>query len=342
MHPLLNGLWPRLAFLKKQVLPAFMISRRFGRRLSPVQDNTSAIGTNDILLFCTLRNERQRIPFFLDYYRSLGVTHFIFVDNDSDDGFQELVAGMNDVSVWSTSDSYSAAGSGIGWMNHLLARIGTGHWCITVDCDELLVYPHSETRNLTELTDYLSVQGFAHLPCLMVDMYSEGGDAHAPSIENTDPRSVCPYFEADGYRFQPSDYWSGYYIQGGLRERIYFSDNPSGSPALNKTPLVKWRKGYFYLISTHTLFPRRLNRWHAEGTSPRVTGALLHFKFVDTLREKIAEELVRRQHYNQGAEYSAYARQGDQNENWLCERSRRFESSKSLVESSLMTAGGWF
>lgn len=342
MHPLLNGLSPRLAFLRKQVLPAFMISRRFGRRLSPVQDNTSAIRRNDILLFCTLRNERQRIPFFLDYYRSLGVAHFIFVDNGSDDGFQKCIAEMSDVSVWSTNDSYRAAGAGIGWMNHLLARIGAGHWCITVDCDELLVYPHSETRNLAELTDYLSVQGFAHLPCLMVDMYSDGGADRAPSIANIDPRSVCLYFDADGYRFQPSDYWTGYYIQGGLRERIYFSDNPSGSPALNKTPLVKWRKGYFYLSSTHSLFPRRLNRWHAGGASPRVTGALLHFKFVDTLKAKIAEELSRSQRDNQGAEYRAYARQADYDKNWICERSRRFDSSKSLVESGLMTVGEWF
>jgi hypothetical protein len=73
-----------------------------------------------------------------------------------------------------------------------------------------------------------------------------------------------------------------------------------------------------------------------------VTGALLHFKFVDTLKAKIAEELSRSQRYNQGAEYRAYARQADYDKNWICERSRRFDSSKSLVESGLMTVGEWF
>lgn len=44
---------------------------------------------NGILLFSTLRNERVRLPYFLRYYRDLGVNHFLIVDNDSEDGSHE-------------------------------------------------------------------------------------------------------------------------------------------------------------------------------------------------------------------------------------------------------------
>lgn len=52
------------------------------RELTPVADRTATIRPPDILLFATLRNERVRLPYFLQYYRDLGVNHFLIVDND--------------------------------------------------------------------------------------------------------------------------------------------------------------------------------------------------------------------------------------------------------------------
>jgi hypothetical protein len=74
----------------------------------------------------TLRNERPRLPYFLRYYRDRGVSHFFFVDNDSDDGTREYLAVQEDCSVWTTPDSYKRARFGIDWMNRLLRRYGTG------------------------------------------------------------------------------------------------------------------------------------------------------------------------------------------------------------------------
>ncbi|MDP3959400.1 MAG: glycosyltransferase family 2 protein, partial [Pseudorhodobacter sp.] len=54
--------------------------------LAPVVSRVSAIRPSDILLFSTLRNERVRLPYFLKYYREMGINHFLIVDNGSDDG----------------------------------------------------------------------------------------------------------------------------------------------------------------------------------------------------------------------------------------------------------------
>lgn len=67
------------------------------RELLRVADRTSRIKPDDLLLFSTLRNERVRLPYFLNYYREMGINHFLIVDNDSDDGSAEYLAEQPDV-----------------------------------------------------------------------------------------------------------------------------------------------------------------------------------------------------------------------------------------------------
>ena len=67
--------------------------------LRPVANRTDAIRPGDILLFCTLRDEMIRLPYFMQYYRDLGVSHFLIVDNDSNDGGREYLASQSDVSL---------------------------------------------------------------------------------------------------------------------------------------------------------------------------------------------------------------------------------------------------
>lgn len=102
------------------------------RELSSVQDNTSSIRRNSILLFATMRNERVRLPYFMKYYRNLGVDHFLFVDNDSDDGSLQALLGQDDVSIWHTTASYKRARFGVDWINFLQMRYAHQHWCLVV------------------------------------------------------------------------------------------------------------------------------------------------------------------------------------------------------------------
>lgn len=73
------------------------------RELKVVERRTAQIQPRDVLVFATLRNERVRLPYFLDYYRALGINHFLIVDNDSDDGSREYLADQPDVSIWTTT-----------------------------------------------------------------------------------------------------------------------------------------------------------------------------------------------------------------------------------------------
>lgn len=311
-------------------------------QLRCVQDNTRRIKSKDLLVFVTLRNEQFRIPYFLDYYRKLGVAHFLFVDNDSSDGFAEHVRGFDDCSVWHTAASYKASNYGVDWMNSLLTRYGHGHWCLTLDPDEIMVFPYCEDRNLLELVEFLEMEDRDHLFCLLLDMYGPRRVAETQCALGQDPLEVAPYFDALGYSQREDFTYGETYIQGGVRRRMFFRQNPDAAPALNKTPLIKWRKGYVYLSSTHTAAPRRLNRPHSRShLSP--TGCLLHFKFLSTLKEKVSEEMVRGEHYAGSAEYIRY---NDvltgATDILMNEHSVRYGGSRQLSELGLMHFGQWF
>jgi hypothetical protein len=100
------------------------------RELRVVADRTAAIRAPDVLVFSTIRNERIRLPYFLKYYREMGVRHFLMVDNGSDDGSREYLQTQGDVSLWTTSASYKRSRFGVDWLNWLQSSYG--HNTITV------------------------------------------------------------------------------------------------------------------------------------------------------------------------------------------------------------------
>ena len=101
-----------------------LLARAFLRRreLKPVTNRMADLRTEPILLFSCLRNEKVRLPYFLQYYRDLGVDHFLIVDNDSDDGSRDYLARQPDVSLWTTKGSYKRARFGMDWLTHLQRR----------------------------------------------------------------------------------------------------------------------------------------------------------------------------------------------------------------------------
>lgn len=313
--------------------------QRAGARLRLVQDRTSGMRPSHILLVTCMRNERPRMAAFTDHYRKLGVDHFLVIDNDSSDGFMDWAATQPDVSVWHTTASYRASNFGMLWCNDLLRRYGTGHWCVCVDPDEFLVYPYMSTRSLRALTQFLDDDKRPCMHTVMLDAYSDRPlvDTHLSSGQ--DPFEACPYFDSDGY-IQSGGFGNGTWIQGGPRMRVHFHDRPGASPALNKIPLIRWRANYHYRMSMHDAYPLMLNRAHAQG-DVSTTGALFHFKLVSALQDKVAEEMVRKEHYAGGAEYERYL-EGGFGEFYVPGISVRYENPEQLVRLGLMSPGRWF
>jgi hypothetical protein len=312
------------------------------RELRAVEARTGLIRRGDILLFSTVRNERPRLPFFLDYYRKLGVRHFLFVDNGSEDGTGDYLAAQPDVSLWSTGTaSYRRAAYGVDWLNWLQRAHGHGHWCVTVDVDEFLIYPFCDTRPLRALTDWLDAGQVRSFGAMLLDMYPKGPIGRERYREGEDPFRIAAWFDSGNYVIERNPRLGNLWIQGGVRARAFFADAPRAAPALNKVPLVKWNRNYVYVSSTHALLPRGLNLTYDSGGGEKATGALLHAKFLDTFVDRAAEEAGRSEHYRAGAEYRTYADRLDPEANLWCKWSERYINWRQLEILGLISKGNW-
>lgn len=336
-------LLPMPARLRRRAERQLLIARAWRRRgaLKPIADRTARIGADDILAFVTLRNERIRLPFFLDYYRRLGVRHFLMVDNGSSDGGVDYLRAQDDVSLWRTGASYRKARFGMDWLGWLLMRHGHGRWCLTIDPDEFLVYPHCDSRPLNALTDWLDGIGRRSFPAMLLDMYPRGAIEDQPYAGGQDPFQIARWFDPANYTISKNDYFANLWIQGGPRTRAFFADDPPSGPALNKIPLVKWHWRYAYVSSTHMLLPRRLNRVYDENGGEMESGCLLHAKFLSTFADKAAEEVRRGQHYAGGHEYRAYHAGLGGGQSLWCPESREYVDWRQLEDLGLISRGNW-
>lgn len=311
------------------------------RELDPVVDRTNLIKSDDILLFSTLRNEMVRLPHFLAYYRKQGVSQFLIVDNDSNDGSREYLSNQPDVSIWTTRHSYKRSRFGVDWLNWLQMRHAHGHWSLVVDPDEFFVYPFCDTRPLRALTDWLDASSIKSFSAMLLDMYPKGPFDAQPYLPGQDPFEIAPYFDSGNYSITRNKRYGNLWIQGGPRARMFFADLPERAPALNKIPLVKWHRDYAYVSSTHMLLPRGLNQTYDEWGGEKASGCLLHAKFLDTFGVKAKEEMDRRQHYANSHEYTAYRAAISKEPDLWCKWSEKYINWRQLEILGLMSKGNW-
>ncbi|HEY9040512.1 MAG TPA: glycosyltransferase family 2 protein [Roseovarius sp.] len=316
-------------------------SFRKRRELTPVADRTGAIRPGAMLAFSTVRNEVVRLPFFLTHYRKLGVDHFLFVDNGSTDGTRDYLAAQPDVSLWRTPHSYRLSRFGVDWLTWLQMRHGHGHWCLTLDADEILIYPFHDTRPLPALTDWLEGQGIASFGALMLDMYPKGRLGAQGYAAGDDPCDTLQWFDAGNYMIKKQETLDNLWIQGGPRARVFFSDTPRRAPTMGKVPLVKWDRRYAYVSSAHTILPRRLNRIYRKDGADLTSGVLLHTKFLPMITEKSAEEKQRREHFANSLLYDAYYDSLTGDPDLWCDRSTRYRGWRHLEALGLMSRGSW-
>ncbi len=329
----------RMRWKRRRLIFRAMRSRRV---LTQLQGHQKSLNRESILVFCCFRNEQERLPAFLRHYRNLGASAFFFIDNGSNDESAAIVEGETDCAVWRTEAGYKNARFGMDWLNYLLLRYGTGRWCLTVDADELLVYSAMETVNLTNLTSSLTAARTPALGGLMLDLFPKGRLSQARFDGTDDPVTTLGWFDAGPYRAQRQLPLKNLWVQGGIREKLFFRDETRRSPTLNKIPLVKWQRSFAYVTSTHSMLPPRLNVAYIdfEGRmGPSV--ALLHTKFLPTVVEKSRIEKVRDEHFTNGAAFSAYYDALAQDPDLWSEGVVAYKDPEQLEELGLIQPGPW-
>lgn len=302
------------------------------------QKNTENIFPDEILCLLKVRNEMLRIRSVLEHHRAIGVNRFFIVDNCSDDGTVDFLMSQSDVALFAAYDEFKSSQAGAKWLHSILDTFCEGRWSLVVDGDELFVYPYFENNDLGVLCRFLDKFDHTAMLATMVDMYSTAPICETVHRQASSLLDTCPYFDPGPYDVYPSPDFPFVKIRGGARRRCFWDSNTNGRPpALSKVPLIKWRRGYKYISSTHAMFP-------APRATSEICGALLHFKFLNDFHHRAKIESDREQLYANATQYKEYLKKMDDNPgmNLHYRGSVQYRNSPTLLEHRLMrSADPW-
>jgi hypothetical protein len=261
-----------------------------------------------VFLVCVFRDEELLLDYFVRYYRKLGVTHFLFVDNSSVDAGPEFLMGLDDVNLWlyRTEDSYRDATQGTDWINRLLADHCVGEYCLVVDADELFMFDSSRYTDLNALVGEMEASGSNVVVTTLLDMYPrETNDSYQKGADFLTHSSLYDAWNAKYYREQGPIYKSMKHKVGGVRERVLGT-----TACIHKFPLFKFNFSpigvapgvHFFQRKGKVLLKSRKIRLHADPS------LLLHFKFIKpNLKEFFQARIDNNQNWDNSVEYRSYS-----------------------------------
>src|SRR5262245_6534518 len=86
-----------------------------------------ALGSEDVIVLCVVRDGAWFVPEFLAHYNALVAKHIVLLDNASIDSTISLAKDYDYVTVLYTELSYKAYGAN-GFKRYLLDRFALGRW----------------------------------------------------------------------------------------------------------------------------------------------------------------------------------------------------------------------
>ncbi len=232
---------------------------------------------NELVVACVFRNGYLHIASFLDHYRSLGVKHFVFIDNGSTDGSPSFLSESSDITLFRTSAPYDTYENVM--KTFLVEKFCRGRWCLFADIDELFDYPLSKWCSLADFLSYLNRHEYTAVITQMLDMFADTPLSEVRSKPDDSLREKYNYYDLSAirkrrYRSPVPDPRIVEYF-GGIRQQAFGSLN-----GLTKISLF---------LLDGKLVP--FFDWHHTRNSriADVTTVLLHFPFVETFTEKVHE-----------------------------------------------------
>ena len=276
---------------------------------------------------------------FIAHHRGLGVRDFVFLDLSADGGLAAHLGARPGCAVWRPRDP-SRVGEAPTWLNGLRGRYAGGRWCLSLDTGDAFVFYRCESRTLADFTDFLESESRDHVYALVVEMY---GDRPAAELAAAGASpAALDRFDAFGFVTLDPGRFRNVIVRGGLQRRTLHRGRPRRSPALNRIPLVKWQWYYGYVAGTRLIVPAHLNNPHTPWHSSP-TGCILRYALLAgpaTLETAARHEAAVTVKDGGLAAYPGLARLRDAAP--VGDASRRYRTSRDLVEAGLLNPGQWF
>lgn len=260
-----------------------------------------------IYLLCVFRDEELLLEYFIKYYQSLGVTHFIMIDNLSDDGGPEYIKQLTNINIklYLANGSYQKAAYGTTWINSLLQKFCNNSYCFVVDIDELFYFDRKQFKDIDDVIFQMELENANVIAATLLDMYPK--ETNNGYRKGSDFLSHSPYFDKynETYYHDNSVIYEKFRHQtGGVRERVL-----STTVCINKFPFFKYDFEPLGVAAGYHFFEKEGTVLHsAEKINIfRYPSVLLHFKFIKpALDEFFQRRVALNQDWNNSSEYKSY------------------------------------
>lgn len=246
------------------------------------------------VVVCAVHNSSLLIEMFIDHYTKIGVRHFVFIDNNSDDESVDTIKmkskGLS-VDIWQTDDTFDSF-KAMGWKQRMFYLYGVDRWYINLDIDELLVFEgYDKGQSIRDFIVKLEQRSYSGAGSILVDMYS---NSPAPDeATGDDILNEYRFFDIDTYDYDDSGDF-GRRVFGGPRTRLI-----GRHPSLQKTPLVYVTESSI-AINPHFWIPYDISR------DARLCTALLHYKFLPGDLHKYQRYVDTGVHWDNSSQYRSY------------------------------------
>jgi hypothetical protein len=157
------------------------------------------IPASGVVCMALAHNEMKRVEDFLRHYRSLGIAHFLILDDNSTDGTAQHLRAQSDVTLFAP-DGTSYRDHKVAWRSDILDAYASGRWVVVPDLDELFVYPHCDVRRIDVLAAHLEWEGAEAMFTPMVEMYADAPLDRAHYQPGQSMLAAFPFFDGRGYR----------------------------------------------------------------------------------------------------------------------------------------------
>lgn len=300
-----------------------------------------------VFVYCIVYNEAWFLPHFLDYYRKLGVSYFIFYDDGSTDGTLDLLAEQPDCMILAGPPYEQKENRDWTMYQTDVSNIvpdqfgGPGRWSITVDTDEFLVLP-TRFSSLGDLISYLELRQLKLVMAPMVDFYPE--QLSGRNYGDLSPFEGTPWFDRDMGFKRMSPIFKPVQAPNGIRVRLLkmllerhperfekiFGSLKYRYARLVKVPLLKTGE------NIRRVDPHDTNRAPPMG----IQVGIAHFKFFPGSDQRVRESLARRIHYLNAVEYEFLNAIFElfPKESLVFDRSVRYESPRDMEKVGLIWA----
>ena len=239
-------------------------------------------GPEEVTLIALVRNGSDYLEAFFEYYRSLGIRHFVFFDNGSDDDTIAQIRKHPGTAILQSRLPWGAFENT--FRSYAARRYATDRWCLIVDMDEIFDFQGRVEIGLTGLVQYLSAKGYTAMMAQMLEMFPKAplrDVARMPYPEvleaftyyDLSEISAYPYHAPDtGLSFflnqnRPEDAHAPEVLFGGVRAKVF-----AEACCLTKHPLVFVGPGVQAGVHPHA----------ASGVQiAPMTALIKHYKFAD-------------------------------------------------------------